>query len=234
MGHDGGGADVACGVPRPALVIFDCDGVLIDSQVIQARVDAAELTRLGHSITAEEAGARFLGVTTAAMQAEVERVLGRTLPTDFEATRDQLVDAAYRHELRAVAGVEAAVTALGLPCCVASNAQTVRLREVLTLTGLLPLFEPHVFGADLVAMPKPAPDLFLFAATRMGTEPPCCVVVEDSVVGVRAAVSAGMRVLGFHGGGHCSPGHDRTLIEAGAAATFGNMAALVELLRVLS
>ncbi len=215
----------------PALVIFDCDGVLIDSQVIQARVDAAELTRLGYPVTAEEADARFLGATTVAMQAEVERALGRALPADFEATRDRLVDAAYRRELRPIAGVEAAVGALGMPCCVASNARTMRLREVLALTGLLAPFEPHVFGADLVARPKPAPDLFLFAAARMGAAPDRCVVIEDSVTGVRAGVAAGMRVLGFHGGGHCRPGHDRALMEVGAAATFGDMAGLAELLR---
>lgn len=231
--HEAWAAAVLRGMTKPDLIIFDCDGVLIDSQVIQARVDAAALTFHGYAITAEELGERFVGVATAQMQVEVERALGRALPVDFQTTRDRLVDVAYRRELRAIAGVEAAIEALGLPSCVASNAQTARLRDVLALTGLLPLFEPHVFGADLVARPKPAPDLFLFAAKRMGTEPCRCLVVEDSTTGVRAAVAAGMRVLGFHGGGHCRPGHDLALIEVGAAATFGDMNTLADLVRGL-
>jgi beta-phosphoglucomutase-like phosphatase (HAD superfamily) len=115
------------------LVIFDSDGVLIDSQVIQCRIDAAELTRLGFPVTAEELAQQFIGTATKDMKAHVETTLGRPLPNNFEATRDRLVDAAYRTELQAVAGVAEVLGRIGLPVCVASNAQLARLREVLAL-----------------------------------------------------------------------------------------------------
>ncbi len=161
----------------PDLVIFDCDGVLIDSQIIQCQVDAAELTRVGYPITADELAQRFIGTATKEIQVHVEAVLGRTLPTDFETRRDRLVDEAYRRELKPIAGVENAMVAMGLPACVASNARMVRLRDVLNLTGLLALFDPHIFGADLVPRPKPAPDLFLFAAEQMGALPTRSLVI---------------------------------------------------------
>ncbi len=109
---------------RPDLVIFDCDGVLVDSQVVQCRVDAAELTRLGFPVTAEELSRRFTGTATKDVQAYVEAALGRPLPEDFEAVRDGLVDAAYLTELQAVAGVAEVLEEIGLAVCVASNAQT--------------------------------------------------------------------------------------------------------------
>jgi HAD superfamily hydrolase (TIGR01509 family) len=217
---------------RPDLIIFDCDGVLIDSQVIQCRVDAAELSRLGFRVTPEELARQFIGTATKDMQAHVEAVLGRSLPGDFEATRDRLVDAAYQTELQAVAGVADVLSRIGLPVCVASNAQLARLREVLDLTDLLSFFEPNVFGADLVPRPKPAPDLFLHAATCLDASPSRCVVIEDSEIGIRAAKAAGMRVLGFHGGGHCYPGYEQRLTAAGASAVFDSMGELLPLLSI--
>ena len=220
------------GCQRPDLVIFDCDGVLIDSQIIQCRIDAAELSRLGFPVTAEELARQFIGTATKDMQAHVEAVLGRPLPDDFEARRDRLVDAAYRTELQAVTGVAEVLSRIAMPVCVASNAQLSRLTEVLQLTDLLGFFEPHIFGADLVPRPKPAPDLFLYAATRMGASPSRCVVIEDSETGIRAARAAGMRVLGFHGGAHCYPGYEDCLTAAGAAAVFGSMKQLIPLLSI--
>ena len=214
------------------LVIFDCDGVLIDSQVIQSRIDAAELTRLGFPVTAEELAQQFIGTATKDMKAHVETTLGRPLPNNFETTRDHLVDAAYRTELQAVAGVAEVLGKIGLPVCVASNAQLARLREVLALTGLLTFFEPNVFGADLVARPKPAPDLFLHAAACLNASPSHCVVIEDSETGIRAAKAAGMQVLGFHGAGHCFPGYEEVLIAAGASAVFSSMGELLPLLGI--
>ena len=214
---------------RPDLLIFDCDGVLIDSQAIQCRVDAAVLTRLGYAITAEDVGRKFIGVSTQAMVRHVEGLLGRPLPITFEAERDRLVDAAYRRELKAVEGVGAAIAALGLRVCVASNAQTDRLHHALRQTGLSQLFTPHIFGADLVARPKPEPDLFFFCAERMRVARAACLVIEDSVTGVRAAVAAGMPVVGFYGGSHCFEGYERLLLEAGADAVCRDMADLAAL-----
>lgn len=220
------------GHKEPALVIFDCDGVLIDSQVIQCRIDAAELTRLGFPVTAEELARRFIGTATKDMQFQIETTLGRSLPNDFETTRDCLVDAAYRTELKAVKGVVEVLGRINLPLCVASNAQLARLKEVLALTGLLSFFEPHVFGADLVARPKPAPDLFLYAAACFDVSPSRCVVIEDSETGIQAAKAAGMRVLGFYGAGHCYPGYEHRLTEAGASAVFSSMEELLPILGI--
>jgi beta-phosphoglucomutase-like phosphatase (HAD superfamily) len=120
-------------------------------------------------VTADELARQFIGTATRDMQAHVEAALGRPLPDDFETTRDRLVDAAYLTELRAVAGVPEMLSGIGLPICVASNAQLARLREVLELTGSLSFFEPRVFGADLVTRPKPAPDLFLSYSRKLVT-----------------------------------------------------------------
>ena len=129
--------------------------------------------------------------------------------------------AAFEAELTAMAGIAEAVGLLTLPFCVASSSDPVRLRRSLGLTGLLPLFEGRVFSSAQVARGKPFPDLFLFAAERMGIAPDNCLVIEDSVPGVQAARAAGMRVVGFTGGGHWS--HDRAgrdLLAAGAATVF--------------
>jgi HAD superfamily hydrolase (TIGR01509 family) len=219
---------------RPRLLIFDCDGVLINSQVIQCRIDAAVLAQLGYPTTAEELGRKFIGVATKDMEAYVERAIGQTLPANFEEERDRLVDAAYRLELQAMAGVREAILKIGIPSCVASNAQTKRVCEVLELTGLLPIFAPNVFGADLVARPKPAPDLFLFAANSMEVEPAECLVIEDSAAGVRAAVSAGMPVVGYHGGSHCFDGYEGDLRVAGALMSFREMFELQGYISMLS
>jgi HAD superfamily hydrolase (TIGR01509 family) len=208
---------------QPSLLIFDCDGVLIDSQAIQCQVDATELTHYGYPISPEALGRRFFGVATKQMQAEIERELGRALPADFEARRDDLVEAAYRQNLKEISGIRECLAKIDLPVCVASNAETNRIRQVLGLTGLLSLFEPHLFGVDLVPRPKPFPDLFLLAAERMGVPPSGCLVIEDSVTGIQAATKAGMSVMGFHGGSHCFPGYERHLLEAGAIAVFDDM-----------
>jgi len=220
-------------VCQPELVIFDCDGVLIDSQAIQCQIDARELTSLGFPVTPSELAQAFIGRTTRDVIDHVEGMLGRALPDSFEADRDQLVELAYRSELRAIAGVAEVLEEIGVPFCVASNATMQRLRYVLGLTGLLPHFEGRLFGVDLVSRPKPAPDLFLLAARTMNIASDRCLVIEDSETGVRAGVAAGMSVLGFHGGGHCYPGYETRLMEAGAMRAFSDMRALPSLLQAL-
>lgn len=199
------------------LVIFDCDGVLIDSEILACRIDAELLTALGYAITPDEAAARFCGVPAEAMRAEIERDWGRPLPPDFERTSRRRTEGAYRRGLRAVPGIADLLAGLGRPRCVASSSVPERLRLGLSLTGLLPLLEPHVFSTTMVANGKPAPDLFLHAARAMGAAPARCVVVEDSVPGIRAGVAAGMGVIGFTAGAHCPPGHGARLRAAGAA-----------------
>lgn len=183
----------------PALVIFDCDGVLVDSEVIANRIMAETITANGIPISTEECRARFVGGTLQRVIDTVEQWLGKPLPPgwkeDFEARRNE----AFRRELKPVPGAEAAVTAIrasGTAICVASSGTLEKINLTLGLTGLKGHFD-NIFSATMVAHGKPAPDLFLYAAERMGQRPENCVVVEDSLLGVTAAVAAGMRVLAY-------------------------------------
>lgn len=207
----------------PELVIFDCDGVLIDSEVIACRVEAELLTELGLPMTAEDVNRRFVGRSGAAVSEILEAELGRPLPADFSQTMWSRTRAAFESELRAIPGIAETLDRLALPCCVASSSDPERLEVALGLTGLYARFAPHVFSTTMVARGKPAPDLFLYAAAQRGARPAHCIVVEDSAPGVQAGAAAGMRVLGFVGGSHCRPGHADRLARAGASAVFDDI-----------
>ncbi|KAA0121796.1 HAD family hydrolase [Methylobacterium sp. P1-11] len=209
------------------LVIFDCDGVLVDSEPLSLACLTAGLNRIGVEIDFATVRTRFTGTAMPSIMAHIARDYGVTAPSGFvEAVKAETL-ALFDTELRAMRGVAEAVAAIGLPVCVASSSDPVRLRHSLTLTGLLPLFGDHVFSSTQVTRGKPFPDLFLFAAARMGVAPSACLVIEDSIPGVRAARSAGMRVAGFTGGGHW--GHDPAgagLVEAGASRIFSDFSDL--------
>jgi HAD superfamily hydrolase (TIGR01509 family) len=208
------------------LVVFDCDGVLVDSEIIACRVETELLNEAGFPIPFEEVRRDFVGRSLAALHRHLEERFGRPPPDDLSERSLAAVLAAFERELAPIAGVAEAVAALATPRCVASSSDPARIRRALGLTGLLDLFDPHLFSATMVAHGKPAPDLFLHASAQMGTEPRRCVVIEDSVPGVEAARAAGMTVLGFHGGAHCAEGHSETLLAAGAHGVFGAMDAL--------
>lgn len=214
----------------PGLLIFDCDGVLVDSEVVGCRVEAACLAEYGIAISPEEIMDRYVGVSLAGMLVELERHVGRTLPAGLADTLRQRTSAAFETELTAITGVEAALARLDGPRCVASSSEPARIRHSLSLVGLLRHFEPHLFSATQVARGKPAPDLFLFAATAMGVASDACLVIEDSLAGVQAARAAGMTVFGFAGGSHCRPGHGERLRDVGAALVFSEMHRLPALL----
>jgi HAD superfamily hydrolase (TIGR01509 family) len=205
------------------LIIFDCDGVLVDSEVISCRAHAETLTRHGYPITAEQVLHRFLGVSDREARLAIETEMGRTLPVDFESQMKQAALRLYADHLHLIPHVAETIAAIGLPKCVASSGTPEKIRHGLTCAGLYDRLAPHIFSAVQVKRGKPAPDLFLFAAKQMRTAPERCVVIEDSVPGVTGARAAGMTVLGFHGGSHCTPGHAAMLRAAGAAATFGDM-----------
>ena len=210
----------------PNLIIFDCDGVLVDSELIFARILAECLTAADFSTTIDEAIILGFGANRDALSAAVAARFGRALPDTFFEMFAARSAAAFELELSATAGVEDLLAALPLPRCVASNGHLVRVRQRLAMTGLLPFFDPHVFSAIQVAHGKPAPDLFLFAAERFATAPEGCIVVEDSIPGVEAAVAAQMPVVGFCGGGHCPKDHAERLIAAGCSQVFARMADL--------
>lgn len=214
----------------PDLIIFDCDGVLIDSELLACRTSAACLAEIGIQVTTEAIGDRYIGISTTAMLADLEARHGLRFPADLSGTLRRRLAAVFEAELAAMEGVEEALAALTCKVCVASSSSPERLRHSLSLVGLLRWFDPHIFSAAQVARGKPAPDLFLFAARQMGVEPHSCVVIEDSVPGVAGATAAGMRVIGFTGGSHCGPGHSVRLRSAGAFATLADLGELPGLL----
>jgi len=205
------------------LVIFDCDGVLVDSEALACVVHADVLTAHGYAITSAQVHARFLGRSSREARAEVENELGRVLPDAYTAQLKSTIDRVFGEHLTAVPGIAEALARLTLPVCVASSGTPTRIVSSLTTTGLLERFAPNLFSASQVQNGKPAPDLFLFAAAQMGAAPARCVVIEDSVPGVIGAKAAGMTVLGFHGGAHCGPDTAAALQAAGAHATFDDM-----------
>ncbi|MGX2993334.1 HAD family hydrolase [Streptomyces sp. JNUCC 64] len=186
--------------PPPELVIFDCDGVLVDSEPIALENDAAALAALGWRLSRAEIIERFLGRPDSYLAEQVEAHLGHPLPPDWLAEHQRRFQTAVDDLLRPVAGITEALDALTVPSCVASSSSHPRLRRTLRLTGLHGRFRGRVFSGDDVERPKPAPDLFRHAAAVLGVEPRRCVVVEDSQYGVAAARAAGMRVLGYSGG----------------------------------
>ena len=213
------------------LIIFDCDGVLVDSEVISCRAHAEMLTRHGYPITSDQVLRRFLGVSDREARRAIESETGRKLPDDFESQVKQATLQFYADDLRPISHVGAAIAAISLPKCVASSGTPEKIRHGLACAGLYDLLSPHIFSASQVQLGKPAPDLFLFAAEQMKAAPERCVVIEDSVAGVTGARAAGMTVLGFHGGSHCQAGYAGTLRAAGAAATFDDMRQLPALIR---
>jgi HAD superfamily hydrolase (TIGR01509 family) len=209
------------------LVIFDCDGVLIDSEPIANRVLAGFITRAGIPLSVEACQDLFLGRTMTYVWEWLARTLGHPLPPEWIEAFDLEHDDVMRLELRPVQGVLEVVDELmarGIPTCVASQGRAERVRRALAYAGFAGRFEDLLFTADLVSKPKPAPDLFLHAARQLGFAPGDTVVIEDTVVGVTAAVAAGMRVLGY--AERSAP--DR--LRAAGAEVFTRMDALPELL----
>jgi HAD superfamily hydrolase (TIGR01509 family) len=205
------------------LIILDCDGVLVDSEVISCRAHAETLARHGYAVTSDQVLDRFLGVSDRDARLMIETELGRSLPEDFELQVKQATLRFYADDLRAIPHVGAAIAAIGLPKCVASSGTPEKIRHGLDCAGLYDLLAPNFFSALQVQRGKPAPDLFLFAAAQMQASPARCLVIEDSIPGVTGALAAGMTVLGFHGGSHCRPGHAEALHAAGARLTFDDM-----------
>jgi HAD superfamily hydrolase (TIGR01509 family) len=188
-------------VPKPYdLVVFDCDGVLVDSERLAVRIEARALTALGWVIDEHEVIERFVGRSHADMTRDIVAYLGRELPDNWDAELDVLYRATFEAELEPVPGIAAALGHITTPTCVASSSGHDHLRFALGHTGLLDNFDGRIFSASEVEHGKPAPDLFLHAARRMGADPARCAVVEDSAPGVAAAVAAGMDAYAFAGG----------------------------------
>lgn len=207
------------------LVIFDCDGVLIDSEIIAAEVEAQLLSRNGYRIEPQEIGERYSGLPWKAILMEIEASAGIPFSASLIDEAERLVDERLAREVRIIDGTEEAVRSIKRPKCICSNSSSERLRLSLGHVGLYEAFAPNVFSALEVGTKKgkPAPDIFLYAAKAMGADPAGSVVIEDSVHGVTGARAAGMRVIGFTGASHTYSSHAHRLIEAGAETVINRM-----------
>ena len=200
------------------LVIFDCDGVLIDSEVISARILIAQLGRVGVHVDFPYVQKHFLGRSWTKVAAEVRISYGLDLDSDFEEQYRSDLLKAFETELESIHGVEAVIDRLDVSCCVATSSTPKRARRSLDLSGLSPFFGDRLFTASQVKNGKPAPDLFLFVAEAMGVAPSRCLVIEDSMPGILAAREAGMPVWRFIGGSHLR-GLPRSDLDQGGTLT---------------
>lgn len=216
---------------KPGLVIFDCDGVLVDSEPISIGVLRQMIRTAGHEIDEDVAYTRFLGRSMASICASLADDPGIEItPLQLGAMRERL-NARFRSELKAIDGVASVLQSLPMARCVASSSKPERIALSLTVTGLLPMLEPHIFSATMLENGKPAPDLFLHAAARMGFAPENCLVIEDSSAGVEAAKRAGMRVFAFTGATHARHGaHLERIAALEPDLVFDNMANLPDLI----
>lgn len=195
-------------MPLPAqLIIFDCDGVLVDSEMLSAAVLKGMMAEAGLPITPEIFRDDFLGRSFASAAKRTEQRFGRALPPEFQLQYRERLLARMRMELQPMDGVQAMLDGLRTPYCLATSSSPPRLELSLRVTGLAHYFENRAFTASEVKNGKPAPDLCLYAAARMGVAPESCLVIEDSEMGVRSAKAAGMEVWQFAGGAHVKQGY---------------------------
>jgi HAD superfamily hydrolase (TIGR01509 family) len=208
---------------RPDLIIFDCDGVLVDSEVLSCRCLSGTLAAYGIDLDVDQALDLFLGRSLSAVFEHYES-LGRSIPERFVAELRTATRAAFRSSLCPIEGIGSVLKDLRIPHCVASSSDVDRVSFSLSLTGLAPHFDARLYTSQMVERGKPAPDLFLYAAERMQADPHRTLVIEDSVSGVRAGKAAGMTVWGFVGGGHYRSRDGKAiLLEAGADRVFERM-----------
>ncbi len=208
------------------LIFFDCDGVLVDSEIIACRILAAEIGAHIPALDQAEFAAGIFGVTDHDAVRRAEAEFDVRLPDGIVDRVANLIRDEVLRSVELVPGAVEAVAAITLPTAVVSNSPLERVRRMLDRTGLSPFFADRLFCVDMVARPKPFPDLYLSAATSLGAAPERCIAVEDSVAGVTAAVAAGMTVIGFLGGSHIRAGHGDHLLVAGARSLCNSMADL--------
>jgi HAD superfamily hydrolase (TIGR01509 family) len=211
------------------LIIFDCDGVLVDSEVVGNRVYAEYLTAQGYPHSASECNAKYLGMSDVHVMNLFENS-GRSLPDTFLNDINSIMDDKLSKNLNPISGVERMLKSIDIPYCVSSSGTPMKIQNSLTKTGLIKYFDGHLFSSAQVENGKPSPDLFLFSANQMGVKPSRTLVIEDSKAGVMAGVSAGMKVVGFTGGSHISVGHSRSLLDLGAHYILTDMRELNDLL----
>ncbi|WP_375704766.1 HAD family hydrolase, partial [Bartonella sp. AD328YNZD] len=202
-------------MPQIDLIIFDCDGVLVDSEYLAAKIGSQLLKQTGYEISPEELSERFAGLIFRDILKQVEQEIEKPISAHLIDQMTDIFRTQIKTELRALDDVREAVEIIQTryPYCICSNAKSIDIKEMLTTVGLYELFEGKIFSAPEVGTKKtkPAPDIFLFAAKQLQVEPQNTIVIEDSIHGVHAAKAAGMRVIGFTGGSHSYLGHSNAL-----------------------
>ncbi len=213
------------------LLIFDCDGVVVNSMHLHTEVESEAYRSIGIDISPKDLALRFSGVG----DAEVNRILSQdfdcAIPPDIAVRIDRRKREVFAERLKPIAGIREVLTRIGsAPRCLASGTGVDLLHHLLGIAGLYDLFAPYIYSSEMVPRGKPFPDLFLHAAHQLGHAPSNCLVIEDGVAGVQAGRAAGMRVLGFVGGSHCDEDHEQRLMAAGAELVFSDMRELPSLL----
>jgi HAD superfamily hydrolase (TIGR01509 family) len=217
------------------LILFDCDGVLVDSEIIAAEVESKLLRESGFDITAEDMCIRFAGMDWKSILLTIEQEADIPVSAQLIDKSEKLLDAALARRVKMIEGVRYALAKLTEQRCICSNSSSARLDMMLTKLGLKPYFEGHIYSAKDLGpdRTKPRPDIYLHGAKQFGVEPSRCLVVEDSVHGVHAARAAGMRVIGFTGGSHTYPTHADRLTDAGAETVISRMVELPQMVDAL-
>lgn len=204
-------------------VIFDCDGVLVDSEIIASQVSLRMLKPYGFNMAPEDYAQAFAGKVEEDTLGIICNEYNIKLPKDFISKLRLEIEYGLDHELQPIKGAKETIANIAVTRAVVSNSRLVRVIHSLEIAGLSGFFDKRLFAAEMVAKPKPAPDVYLHAAQELGVHPSACLVIEDSISGVTAAYRAGMNVIGFLGASHIFKGHDLRLKEAGAFATAHDM-----------
>jgi len=217
------------------LILFDCDGVLVDSEIIAAEVESKLLRESGFDITAEDMCIRFAGMDWKSILLTIEQEADIPVSAQLLDKSEKLLDAALLRRVKMIEGVRYALAKITEQRCICSNSSSPRLDLMLTKVGLKPFFEGHIYSAKDLGpdRTKPKPDIYLHGAKQFGADPSRCLVVEDSTHGVHAARAAGMRVIGFTGGSHTYPTHADRLTDAGAETVISRMVELPEMVEAL-
>lgn len=216
------------------LIIFDCDGVIMDSTILHTQAESLCLEKIGIKISAEEMAERFSGIADKDVFKTLEKENGLKLPENINQRFLDEKISLFKKNLKPMPHMEKTLKNLSnIPYCIASGTSIEMLNFMLSETNLINYFSSNVYSAEMVPRGKPFPDLFLYAAEQMNTPPQTCIVIEDSVAGIKAATASSMKSLGFTGGSHCGPKHNQKLKQAGATITFNNMKDLPQILTEL-
>ena len=212
-------------------IIWDCDGVLMDSEILACKTSANFLTELGYPITIDEYLNEYLGKGFRDLVRDVEKKIGKGFfKQDIVDKKNERRRSVFEKELKAIDGIHEVLEQIDLPMCIASGSGMERLEHSLKIVDLFETFKKKIFSAELVENGKPAPDIFLYAAEKLGVDPKKCLVIEDGKHGTVAAVRAGMTVYGFTGGSHMNSERIQMLKDAGAEPLFSDMKKLLELI----